>query len=97
MSTGKMVRAVVRFVRAGYPDGMPPTGHVPLLALLPRRLSDDEVATVASTLMSGGGPVPDRTTIAVAITKVTGALPSQSDTSRVTRRILAAGRPLQSP
>jgi Protein of unknown function (DUF3349) len=94
MPTVKMLRGVVRFLRAGYPTGTPSSGYAPLLALLPRRLSEDEVASTATALMTGRVALPDRITIAVAITKVTGALPSPSDTNRVTRRIGASRRPL---
>jgi uncharacterized protein DUF3349 len=47
---GDVVGRVVAFVRAGYPQGVPEMDCFPLLALLRRRLSDDEVAAVAMRL-----------------------------------------------
>jgi Protein of unknown function (DUF3349) len=91
MSIVKPAWCAMRFLRSGYPDGVPSTGYGPLLALLPRRLSDDEVATVASTLASRATAPVELTAVRVAITKVTGALPSQSDTERVARRVVASG------
>jgi hypothetical protein len=50
MSWGDLVARMVAFVRAGYPQGVPEADYIPLLALLRRRLSDDEVAAVAAQL-----------------------------------------------
>ena len=49
MALSDVVARVVAFLRAGYPHGVPATDYVPLIALLRRRLSDDEVV-VASEL-----------------------------------------------
>jgi Protein of unknown function (DUF3349) len=91
MGLGDLVARMVAFVRAGYPQGVPATDYVPLLALLRRRLSDDEVVTVASELARHGTMPIDGTDIRVAITKITGEMPSPVDTDRVRRRLEAAG------
>ena len=41
MALSDVVARVVAFLRAGYPQGVPATDYVPLIALLRRRLSDD--------------------------------------------------------
>jgi hypothetical protein len=41
-------------LRAGYPEGIPPTDSFALLALLANRLSNDEVRLVANELMQRG-------------------------------------------
>ncbi|WP_375538183.1 DUF3349 domain-containing protein [Mycolicibacterium sp. CBMA 331] len=41
------MRNVVAFLRAGGPASVAPTGHIALLALLPRRITDTEIALVA--------------------------------------------------
>ncbi|HEY0225355.1 MAG TPA: DUF3349 domain-containing protein, partial [Mycobacterium sp.] len=51
MGLGGLVTRVVAFFRAGYPDWAPKTGYIPLLALLPRRVSDDEIASIAAKLL----------------------------------------------
>jgi Protein of unknown function (DUF3349) len=91
MSLGDFVARMVAFVRAGYPQGVPENDYIPLLALLRRRLSDDEVAAVASELARHGTMPIDGTDIRVAINKITDEMPSPADTDRVRRRLEAAG------
>jgi hypothetical protein len=79
-------------LRAGYPEGIPPTDTFALLALLTRRLSNDEVITVAHELMQRGDF--DDVDIGVAISKLTDELPSEEDVERVRTRLAAHGWPL---
>ena len=44
--------SVVGWLREGYPQGVPEQDYVPLFALLRRRLTDDEVATVVEHLVA---------------------------------------------
>lgn len=90
--------AILAWLRAGYPEGVPETDYVPLFALLSRRLSSEEVHEVAKTIIHApdGGPVDDAD-IGVAITKITNELPSQEDVARVRSRLAAAGWPLADP
>jgi Protein of unknown function (DUF3349) len=85
---------VVGFLRAGYPKGVPAHDYIPLLALLRRRLSDDEVIAVATELMADGRMPVDGTDVRVAITKLTDEMPSPEDTERVKRRLAAVGSPV---
>ena len=85
---------VVGFLRAGYPEGVPAHDYVPLLALLRRRLSDDEVIIVASEVLSGRNTPVDATDVRVAITKLTDEMPSPEETERVTQRLAAVGWPV---
>jgi hypothetical protein len=85
---------VVGFLRAGYPEGVPAHDYIPLLALLRRRLSDDEVIAIATELISGGNVPVDGTDVRVAITKLTDEMPSPEDTERVMRRMAAVGLPV---
>ena len=70
---------------------MPVRDYIPLVALLRRRLSDDEVVAVATELISTGGAPVQGTDVRVATTKLTDDLPSPEDTERVKRR-LCCGR-----
>lgn len=50
------VASIVAFLRAGYASGAPAVGYAPLLALLPRRVSDEEVTTIARKLLTAKRP-----------------------------------------
>jgi Protein of unknown function (DUF3349) len=90
-SVGKLISTMVAFVRADYPRGVPETDYVPLLALLRRRLSDDEVTAVAADLAVRAELTLDIADIGVAITRITDELPSPADLERVQRRLAAVG------
>ncbi len=86
---------IAAWLTAGYPEGVPGPDRVPLLALLTRRLSNDEVTTVAQDLMDRGEF--DRVDIAVLITGITDGLPRDEDVERVRARLAARGWPLDDP
>ncbi len=88
----RFLTSVVAWLRAGYPEGIPPTDYFPVLALLSRRLSNDEVKLVAGELMQRGDF--DHVDIGVLITQVTDELPSPADVERVRERLAAKGWPL---
>ena len=94
MALSRVLMRVVGFLRAGYPKGVPAHDYIPLLALLRRRLSDDEVIAVATELMADGGTPVDGTDVRVAITKLTDEMPSPEDTERVKQRLVAVGWPV---
>ncbi|OCB28751.1 hypothetical protein A5675_23125 [Mycobacterium malmoense] len=93
--TGR-VASIVAFLRAGYPSGAPAVGYAPLLALLPRRVSDEEVTTIARKLLAPKRPPITRPPITdvdvgVEITRVTDRLPSWDEIDRVRRRLSGMG------
>ena len=88
----RFLTSIVDWLRAGYPEGIPPTDYFPVLALLCRRLSSDEVKAVARELMQRPGF--DDTDIGVLITQITDELPSPQDIERVRARLAAKGWPL---
>jgi hypothetical protein len=94
MALSDVMTKILGFLRAGYPDGIPEGDREPLLALLRRRLTDDEVVTLASELVGTGELPIDATDIRVAITHLTAEMPSPADTERVRARLLAAGWPV---
>lgn len=85
------VAAFLAFVRAGYPTGMPATGYVPLAALLPRRLCDDEITAITSELMTRRRPPISPADVGVEITRITNEMPSPDDIERIQRRLDAIG------
>ncbi|ORV98028.1 DUF3349 domain-containing protein [Mycobacterium kyorinense] len=88
----RFLNSIVAWLRAGYPDGVPQTDYIPLLALLSRRLTNDEVKAVAHELMQRGEF--DQIDIGVVITQFTDELPSPEDVERVRARLAAKGWPL---
>ena len=86
---------IVAWLNAGYPDGVPGPDRVPLLALLTRRLSDDEVKAVAQDLIDRGQF--DHVDIGVLITQITDELPAPADVERVRERLATKGWPLDDP
>lgn len=88
----RFLSSIVAWLRAGYPQGVPPTDCFPLLALLSRRLTDDEVKAVAGELMRRGEF--DQVDIGVLISRITDELPSPEDVERVRERLAVKGWPL---
>ena len=86
--------SVVGWLRAGYPNGVPEADFVPLLALLARRLSNDEVQQVSEALIRSETLPTDDTDIGVVITRVTDELPREEDVQRVRARLMATGWPV---
>jgi hypothetical protein len=89
MPLSGLVQTFVAFVRAGYPQGVPQPDYIPLLALLRRRLSDEQVAAVARHVATSGDLNIDIADIGGAITRITDELPSPDDLERVQRRLAA--------
>lgn len=89
--------SVVSWLRAGYPDGVPTGDYIPLIAVLARRLSGDEVRAVAQELIDSGELPVDNTDIGMVITKVTDELPRDEDVNRVREKLSAHGWPLAEP
>lgn len=88
MSVGSRISQLIAFVRGGYPTNTPARGHNPLLALLPRRLCDDEVELIAFGLLRRQRRF-NTTDIGVEITRVTDNLPSAEDMLRVCEEVQA--------
>jgi hypothetical protein len=89
--------AVVGWLRAGYPDGVPEDDYIPLVAVLARRLTADEVRAVAGELCREGRLPVDDVDIGTVITKVTHELPRPADVDRVRSRLALGGWPLADP
>lgn len=98
----KFLAKIVAWINAGYPEGVPGADRVPLLALLRRRLTDDEVKAVVTALLEraeseGRQNEIDVVDIGVIITEITDGLPTPDDIERVRERLAAKGWPLDDP
>jgi uncharacterized protein (DUF2267 family) len=83
--------SIVAWLRAGYPEGVPPTDTFAVLALLKRRLSNEEIMAVANELVERDEL--DHIDIGVAITQITDELPTPEDIERVRARLAERGWP----
>jgi hypothetical protein len=92
-----VLAAVVGWLRAGYPDGVPESDYIPLVAVLARRLSPEEVRAVAAELSRTGQLPIDSVDIGTTIMRVTNELPREADVNRVRSRLALGGWPLADP
>lgn len=88
---------IVAWVREGYPTGVPARDYVPLLALLRRRLTDEEVKGISRSLRAAGIAPVDVIDIGQEIVKVTNELPSVDDIRRVHDHLARKGWPVDFP
>ena len=91
----RFLTSIVSWLRAGYPNGVPHNDYLPILALLSRRLSSDEVALIAGQFMQL--PPPGYVDVGVAILRITDQLPAPVDVERVRAKLAAHGWPLDFP
>lgn len=94
-----VLQKVLGWLRAGYPQGVPQSDYVALLAVLHRRLTDYEVHLVVEELVrerAADDEIAYRE-IEDAITRVAKELPGEDDIARVTSHLAAGGWPLATP
>jgi hypothetical protein len=89
---------VLAWLHDGYPEGVPPKDYFPLLALLKRSLTEDEVVNAAQTVLKGidSDTVTDDE-IRKAIQEVTAKEPNPEEIQQVASRLASVGWPLASP
>jgi uncharacterized protein (DUF2267 family) len=91
-----LFESVLRWLHEGYPEGVPPKDYFPLLALLKRSLTEEQVVKAVQTLLrgtDGDTPVtPDE--IRDAIRKVTEKEPNPEEMNQVASRLASVGWPL---
>ncbi|GAB7066373.1 DUF3349 domain-containing protein [Mycobacterium hodleri] len=86
---------VVNWLNAGYPEGVPPKDYFPLLALLKRSLTEDEVVEAAqSILKSINGDTVTEDEIRAAVQGVIDKEPNPEEIHQVASRLASVGWPL---
>ncbi|MFE4498933.1 DUF3349 domain-containing protein [Rhodococcus sp. NPDC056743] len=92
------LRSVLDWLRAGYPEGIPDKDHFALLAVLRRRLTDEEIEQVVAMSIESAHEVPDRhvdyDTLRAIIAGILNEESSEEDVERVTARLRAGGWPV---
>lgn len=91
----RFLRNIVSWLRSGYPDGVPQQDYLPILALLSRGLSKDEVTQIARELKHV--PDPGFIDIGAEILRITDWLPAPADIERVRAKLATYGWPLDNP
>jgi hypothetical protein len=89
MALNTRLTGVLDWLREGYPAGVPPKDYIPLLALLRRRLTEDEVREIAHEIAASNGNGDGAAEIGVQITKLTDAMPSPEDIALIEERLVS--------
>jgi uncharacterized protein DUF3349 len=91
---------VLHWLEAGYPDGIPRQDRFPLIALLRKRLDDEQVRTIVADLTAPGAvetrgddPITAQE-IETLVARQLRESPTPEDVRRVSARLAAAGWPL---
>ncbi len=92
-----LISTVIGWLRNGYPDGVPPKDYFPLLAVLQRRLTDDEIREVVDALIADVSSPIEVEEIEQTIVRLAGESPSDDDVRRVAVHLAAGGWPLADP
>lgn len=90
------LQLVLDWLHKGYPDGVPATDYYPLLALLSRSLSEDEVVQASRAVLVASrpdNPVSDDQ-IRQAIHQVIAKEPNDNEINQVAARLALVGWPL---
>lgn len=89
------IEAVLDWLRRGYPEGIPRRDYHPVLALLRRSLTTEQLDEVVDHLQSNvEGSSPTIAEIRAAIDEVVNIEPDTDDVNRVAARLAAVGWPL---
>ena len=96
MELPPVLKKVIDWLRAGYPEGVPDVDYIPLFALLGSELSNRDVELIADDLANSSDP-ESAGAIRKAIVAVTNTKPSDADVNRVRARLAGGGWPLAKP
>ena len=96
MPLSSYVHSILNWVRAGYPDGLPPKDYIPLFALLGTQVTNDDLQAIAGELSRQSDP-DSAAAMKKAITEVMDVKPNEADVARVRARLAEGGWPLARP
>ncbi|HEX4588245.1 MAG TPA: DUF3349 domain-containing protein [Mycobacterium sp.] len=91
----KVLDNVLGWLRDGYPEGVPPKDYFPLLALLKRSLTEEEVVKAAqSILKANDSEAVTEDEIRKAVQSVIDKAPNPEEIHQVASRLASVGWPL---
>ena len=96
MALNEVLKSIVSWLRAGYPEGVPEGDYLPLFALLGSHLSDADINAVAEELESSSDSATAEA-VRDALRKVSDRKPLDVDIARVRSRLAEGGWPLAEP
>ena len=85
------IERIVNWLKGGYPQGIPDADFVPLLAVLRRRLSQDEIDELADRLVRDGLVPAARVDVGAEFLRVTDELPTEHELQRISERLADSG------
>jgi hypothetical protein len=94
-----VIGRILDWLTAGYPEGIPPADRFPVIAILKRRLSDDDVRRIVTQLTAENSEaradgVITTDEIEELISRVVKETPSPDEIRRVSAHLAASGWPL---
>ena len=98
--TTSLAQSVLDWLRAGYPEGIPPQDYLPILGVLERRLTHEEIRTIADGLVEQRADPEtsiSRADIEAMIEETVYQKAGEEDVARVSARLAAGGWPLADP
>ena len=96
MAVSSVLKSIIEWLRAGYPDGVPDVDYIPLFALLGSHLTDEDIAVIADELASSSD-LASASAIRAAVEQASDGKPFEVDIARVRARLAAGGWPLAAP
>ena len=86
---------VIGWLHRGYPEGVPPKDYIPLLALLKRSLTEEQVVQAAQTVLRGtDSDTVTESQLRDAIHQVIAKEPNPEELHQVAARLASVGWPL---
>ncbi|GAA1387950.1 DUF3349 domain-containing protein [Luteococcus peritonei] len=91
------IERAVDWLKAGYPQGIPTGDYIPLVAVLKRRLTPEEIAELGTALDRSGMLPADHVDVGSGYIKLTDEVPSIEELERVTRKLHEGGWWIEDP
>jgi uncharacterized protein DUF3349 len=87
---------IIGWLHRGYPEGVPPKDYFPLIALLKRSLTEEQVVKAAQGVLRGiDSDSVNEDEIRAAVTRVIEKEPNPEEIHQVAARLASVGWPLQ--
>jgi len=97
--TSSLAEQVLGWLRAGYPDGIPPRDYPAVLGVLQRKLTRDEIHSIAAELAAQSTPDSpiSREDIEKLVSETVLQPATDDNVAQVSARLAAGGWPLADP